>query len=57
MANADAKKQEFIFSSAKKHLAPWHHKVVYLRNYTTQAVHDVHEELDYVYVDARHDFW
>lgn len=55
-ANVGQERQQTIMNLAKANLKAWQEKTVFLRNYTTSAVHDVHELLDYIYVDARHDY-
>jgi hypothetical protein len=55
-ANVDQAEQDKILAEARQVLAPWDSKLVWLRMLTTQAVRYVRERLDYVYVDARHDY-
>ena len=47
---------DFFFNDTKSRLADFSHKTVFVRNYTSVAVHLVPDNLDFVYVDARHDF-
>lgn len=57
LANADNEQQEALYQETKQRLSAWTEKTVFLRNYTSLAVHSLKEgELDYVYVDARHDY-
>lgn len=37
-------------------LVPWQSKLMWLRMLTNQAARHIQEPLDYVYVDARHDY-
>jgi hypothetical protein len=55
-ANVDQAEQDRILAEARQVLAPWQQKLVWLRMRTTQAVRYIQEPLDYVYVDARHDY-
>jgi hypothetical protein len=55
-ANVDQAEQDNILAEARQVLAPWDSKLVWLRMLTTQAVRYIREPLDYVYVDARHDY-
>ncbi len=55
-ANLDQDKQESIYREARAALEPWANKTVFVRNYTTRAAELVPDGLDFVYVDARHDF-
>jgi hypothetical protein len=52
----DQAEQDKILAQARQVLTPWQHKLVWLRMRTTQAVRHIREPLDYVYVDARHDY-
>lgn len=52
-SNVPKDKQDVTFQRARKAVEQWKPKAVFLRNYTTQAVHQVHEQIDFVYVDAR----
>ena len=56
-ANVNNHQQESLFKGAQALLKPWQDKAVFLRKYTSQAVHDVPDNsVDFVYVDARHDY-
>uniref|UniRef100_A0A383WBA9 O-methyltransferase domain-containing protein n=1 Tax=Tetradesmus obliquus TaxID=3088 RepID=A0A383WBA9_TETOB len=55
-ANVDQAEQDKILAEARQVLTPWQHKLAWLRMTTNQAVRHVREPLDYVYVDARHDY-
>jgi hypothetical protein len=52
----DQAEQYKILAEARQVLAPWDSKLVWLHMLTTQAVWYIQEPLDYVYVDARHDY-
>ena len=57
IANVDDQAQEALFQQAKTNLAEWSTKTVFLRNYTSNAIHSIPDQsLDYIYVDARHDY-
>lgn len=56
-ANVDDAQQQQFMEVAQQRLAPWASKTVFMRMYTTQAAAQVQDEsLEYVYVDARHDY-
>ena len=48
--------QERMLRQCIERLRPHSHKTTYVRNYTSVAVHLIPDNLDFVYVDARHDF-
>lgn len=57
VANVADDEQERRFQLAKTNLAPWNDKTVFLRNYTVGAAKQIPDDsLDYIYVDARHDY-
>ncbi|KAG2427390.1 hypothetical protein HYH02_014610 [Chlamydomonas schloesseri] len=56
LANVDNKEQEKILQEAKANVARFGSKVVFLRNFTYEAAKAITEPLDFVYVDARHDY-
>lgn len=57
IVNVDDPSQEQFFQEAKKRLEPFKSKLVYLRDFTSSAVHSIPDSsLDFVYVDARHDY-
>jgi hypothetical protein len=56
IANVDQGQQNKILDEARQALKTWESKLVWLRMFTTQAVAHVKEPLDFVYVDARHDY-
>ncbi|KAG2429484.1 hypothetical protein HXX76_010721 [Chlamydomonas incerta] len=55
-ANVADNEQEKIFQEATNNLKPFEHKVVFLRNYTNEAAKIITDTVDFVYVDARHDY-
>lgn len=55
-ANVPQSEQDRIMNEAKSNLAAYSDKLVWLRNFTNEAVSLIKEPLDYVYVDARHDY-
>ena len=56
-ANVDDQSQLHLLDSAKKLLSPWAQKTIFLRNYTNDAASLIPDNsLDFVYVDARHDY-
>lgn len=55
-ANLNDEMQEKNYLKARKNLLKWQDITVFLRNYTSDAVSEISEELDFVYVDARHDY-
>ncbi|KAI3438686.1 hypothetical protein D9Q98_001106 [Chlorella vulgaris] len=57
LANSDDKEQELRYETTQKRLAPWEGKTQFKRMYTTEAAKQIPDNsLDYVYVDARHDY-
>jgi hypothetical protein len=52
-ANVPADVQDKRYQTARENVKQWGSKAVLLRNYTTSAVHGVHEQVFFVYVDAR----
>ena len=56
-ANVDNDQQEAILELAKKNTKGWSHKVEIIRNYSTlAALQFSNNSIDFVYVDARHDY-
>ncbi len=55
-ANVPDEQQEQILLEAQTRLAPYAHKTHWLRMLTPQAASAVPDRLDFVYVDARHDY-
>ena len=56
-ANVHDKRQEELFTKTKENLAPWDSKTEYFRMYSTEAAERIPDQsLDFVYVDARHDY-
>uniref|UniRef100_A0A7S3L567 Methyltransferase domain-containing protein n=1 Tax=Amphora coffeiformis TaxID=265554 RepID=A0A7S3L567_9STRA len=56
-ANVDDMKQESIFETAQRNLKPWESKTTFHRMLSTEAAMEFEpESLDYIYVDARHDY-
>lgn len=49
-------KQDAIYKVARAKLSPYRHKTVFIRNYTSKALPLVPGLVDFIYVDARHDF-
>jgi hypothetical protein len=56
IANVPVEVQEAILNQARQNLQRFNDKLVWLRNFTSVAVKEIKEPLDYVYVDARHDY-
>jgi len=56
-ANVATHKQLSMMNYAKSQTAAYENKTIFIRNYTTLAALDVAEaSLDFIYVDARHDY-
>eukprot|EP00667_Euglena_gracilis_P024109 EG_transcript_27551 len=56
-ANVPLPQQERYLAEARHRLAPFNASVVYLRMFTTEAAKRIPDmSLDYVYIDARHDY-
>ena len=56
-ANHGDMRQEDIFNESKRILQPYLHKVQYMKMYTSDAARLIpNSSLDFVYVDARHDY-
>eukprot|EP01038_Epipyxis_sp_PR26KG_P010306 gene10306-13852_t len=56
-ANVDDKDQELLFKEAKNNLKVFSNKTEFIRNFTTSAALLVPDNsLDFIYVDARHDY-
>ncbi|PNW76691.1 hypothetical protein CHLRE_11g467900v5 [Chlamydomonas reinhardtii] len=55
-ANVADNEQERIFQEATNNARPFANKVVFVRNYTNEAAKIITETVDFVYVDARHDY-
>lgn len=57
ITNVDDTAQEEAFQATKNNVKDFMQKIVILRNYTVLAAHAVADgELDFVYIDARHDY-
>lgn len=57
MANVNNEQQNEFFTQTKQRMEPFKDKAKFLRMTTTQAAEKVPDDsLDYVYVDARHDY-
>ena len=56
LANAAQHVHDNFLNDTITILQPFQHKTVLIRNYTSMAVHLIPDNLDFVYVDARHDF-
>ena len=56
LANVDNSVQNEIMNEAKANMAEWPNKTVFIKNYTSLAVHHVPGLIDFIYVDARHDY-
>ncbi|KAG2491639.1 hypothetical protein HYH03_010010 [Edaphochlamys debaryana] len=56
LANVDQSKQNEIYNEAVTNLAAYASKTVFLRNYTNDAIKYIPDNVDFVYVDARHDY-
>ena len=48
--------QNEIMNEAKANMAEWPNKTVFIKNFTSLAVHHVPGLVDFIYVDARHDY-
>lgn len=56
-ANVNNQQQEIIYNTCKLFLNKYdQNKLVYIRNFTTLAVPFITEPLDFIYIDARHDY-
>jgi hypothetical protein len=56
-ANVDSDTQQQIYEAAQATLAPWAHVTKFMRMLSTQAADLIADNsLDYIYLDARHDF-
>eukprot|EP00798_Chlamydomonas_sp_ICE-L_P007720 gene7720-891_t len=55
-ANVPNKEQDDIFKEAQTVLKVWEAKTVFIKDCTTNAAKQIPDGLDYVYVDARHDY-
>jgi len=56
-SNVDNREQAHVLSTCQQNLKPFHSKVVYLRNTTVNAALFVEDmSVDFIYVDARHDY-
>ena len=55
-ANVDNATQEKVMNDAKNNLKQWESKTVFIRNYTSAALPFVPGLVDFIYVDARHDY-
>ena len=57
LANVDDNQQEALFQTTKAKLKPWENKTEYFRMYSTEAAQKIDDHsVDFVYVDARHDY-
>lgn len=57
IANVGEEEQEQIYLDARNRMTQWKAKTVFLRMYSTEAVDKLDdEEVDFIYVDARHDY-
>jgi hypothetical protein len=57
IANVDNTVHEQYFQNTKQLLIPWQQKTVFLRMFSSEAVSIISDNsLDYVYIDARHDY-
>ncbi|GAB4813768.1 hypothetical protein N2152v2_000814 [Parachlorella kessleri] len=57
LANVNDDEQERRYQQTQANLQPWKEKTVFLRNYTVEAAKQIPDgSLDYIYVDARHDY-
>lgn len=56
-SNHEQSQHNANLETTKKRMAPYKDAVIYIRNYTTFAALEVEDEsLDFIYVDARHDY-
>ncbi|KAG2491640.1 hypothetical protein HYH03_010011 [Edaphochlamys debaryana] len=56
LANVPQHVQDSLYIETQKTLEAFKAKTVFLRNYTSEAVKYIPDNLDFVYVDARHDY-
>ncbi len=57
IANVGAGEQEQLYVEARNRMKQWEAKTVFLRMLSSEAVDNFNdEELDFIYVDARHDY-
>jgi len=57
LANADNARQELIMQDAMRNVSPWQSIIKVCRNYSTACAHHIPAaSLDFVYIDARHDY-
>ena len=47
---------EFIYDSAKKRLGGFDEKTVFIRKYSADAINDIPDNLDFVYIDSNHSY-
>jgi hypothetical protein len=52
----DNKEHDKILEAANENLLPWANKTVFIKNFASLAVHHVLGQVDFIYVDARHDY-
>ncbi|KAG2437354.1 hypothetical protein HXX76_006009 [Chlamydomonas incerta] len=55
-ANVPQDRQEQFLADAKQRMQPFAAKAVFLRNFTSAAAPLIPDPVDFVYVDARHDY-
>ncbi|KAK9812670.1 hypothetical protein WJX72_001592 [[Myrmecia] bisecta] len=56
-SNVDQHAQDDIYEEARANLAPWAEKTTFFRMYTTDAAKHIPDgSVDFIYVDARHDY-
>jgi len=57
VANVDNASHEKIRQEAMRNVAPWQNIIKICRNYSTACAHHISDaSLDFVYIDARHDY-
>jgi hypothetical protein len=57
VANVDDTQQNALLAEAMRNTAPYKHKTKILRGFTSEMAKSIPDgELDFVYVDARHDY-
>ena len=45
-----------IYQIAKDNLSPFQDKIEFIIDYSTNAIKNIHDNVDFVYIDANHDF-
>lgn len=56
LANVNQSQQDAVFLETVHNLQPYANKTIFLRMFSNEAVHHILEQVDFIYVDARHDY-